>query len=81
MVIGILIISGLFILITSIKISHLISMSITFGFWQIIAVFSTLDIQWPWVVDTTLSAASTTNFNVRPHTNFNLIEILFSLTF
>jgi hypothetical protein len=64
-VVGILIVVLFFLmLVASIKADHVASINIVFGFWQIISVFSSLDIHWPWVVDTTLSAASSSNFDV-----------------
>jgi hypothetical protein len=71
----VMIVAAFFVVITSTKISQMTSISITFGYWQIISTFSALDLNWPTAVDGTLSAASATNFNV--------ISILFnsSLTF
>jgi hypothetical protein len=60
----IMVVAAFFVVITSTKISQMTSISITFGYWQIISTFSALDLNWPTAVDGTLSAASATNFNV-----------------
>jgi hypothetical protein len=60
----IMIIAGLFIFVTSTKMSQMTSISITFGYWQIISTFTAIDLKWPGAVEGTLSAASATNFNV-----------------
>jgi hypothetical protein len=62
----ILLIAGItviFFVFSSIKITHLSSISIAFSFWQIISMFSHFDIQWPLAVSNTFTAASVTNFN------------------
>jgi len=59
-----LLIFGIFLLITSTYYPSLLtSLSITISFWQVLSIISKYDIQWPWTIDTTLTAASTSNFN------------------
>jgi hypothetical protein len=43
--------------------SLLTSVSITMSFWQVLSIISKYDIKWPWTIETTLTAASTSNFN------------------
>jgi len=33
------------------------------SFWQVLSIISKYDIKWPWTIETTLTAASTSNFN------------------
>jgi phosphoglycerol transferase MdoB-like AlkP superfamily enzyme len=58
------IVTLVFFALSSTKMSHLTSLSIAWSFWQIISLFASFEIQWPWAVETTLTAASTSNFNV-----------------
>jgi hypothetical protein len=41
----------------------LTSVSIATSFWQVLSIISKYDIKWPWTIETTLTAASTSNFN------------------
>ena len=43
--------------------SLLTSISISMSFWQVLSIISKYDIDWPWTINTTLTAASTSNFN------------------
>lgn len=53
-----------FFLFSSIKIGHITAISLAFGFWQILSMFSRFpNIQWPSAVDNGFSVASITNLN------------------
>jgi hypothetical protein len=80
-VIAIIMFVAVFFVITSTKISQFASYSITFGYWQIISTFTTLDINWPSVVDITLSGAQASNFNfdfLGPECIFRIFGLQFS---
>jgi hypothetical protein len=48
---------------SSIKVSHISSISIGFSFWQIVSLFQKFDVNWPGVVSDSITAASVSNFN------------------
>lgn len=48
---------------SSIKVHHISGLSIGFGFWQILSMFSKLNIRWPVEFDNSLTAATITNLN------------------
>jgi hypothetical protein len=80
-VVAIILFVAVFFVITSTKISQFASYSITFGYWQIISTFTTLDINWPAVVDVTLSGAQASNFNfdfLGPECIFRIFGLQFS---
>ncbi|KAL0487041.1 9 TM domain-containing transmembrane protein [Acrasis kona] len=62
--IGLAVITVVFFAVSSTKVTHLSSISIAFGFWQILSIFSSFDVQWPTTVGDSLVAASLANFNI-----------------
>jgi hypothetical protein len=52
-----------FFLLSSAKVSHISSIAIALSLWQVLAIMSRFDIQWPLQMDSALSAASVVNFN------------------
>ncbi|KAL0483241.1 hypothetical protein AKO1_011551, partial [Acrasis kona] len=63
-VFGLAVITIIFFGISSTKVTHLSSISIAFGFWQILSIFSSFDVQWPVTISDSLTAASLANFNI-----------------
>jgi hypothetical protein len=57
------VVTGIFFLLSSTKVHHIASIAIAFSFWQVISMFAKFDIKWPSLIGTSLSGASTANFN------------------
>jgi hypothetical protein len=57
-------VTGVFFLLSSTKVHHIASIAIAFSFWQVISMFAKFDIKWPALIGSSLTGASTANFNV-----------------
>jgi hypothetical protein len=54
-----------FFAISSVKISHISSLSIAFSYYQVVAIFSQFDnVQWPFLVQGAFTVSSASNFNI-----------------